>query len=64
MYDFTSRANTEAQVGFWHAVRDTVDTLGINGNFRIVANTGRGAGQSVFHFHVHVMSDAKFESDF
>ncbi len=64
VYDFTSRANNDVQVGFWRAVRDTVDVLNINGNFRIVANTGAGAGQSVFHFHVHLMSDAKFKSDF
>ena len=63
-YDFTTRATVEAQSGFWHAVTETADALGITGNFRIVANTGTGAGQSVFHFHVHLMSDAKFKTDF
>lgn len=64
IYDFTTRASQEVQTGFWHAVTETADVLGINGNFRIVANTGAGAGQSVFHFHVHLMSDAKFKTDF
>ena len=64
IYDFTTRASQDVQTGFWHAVTETADVLGINGNFRIVANTGAGAGQSVFHFHVHLMSDAKFKTDF
>ena len=63
-YDFTTRAPHDVQTGFWHAVTEVADTLGINGNFRIVANTGAGAGQSVFHFHIHLMSDAKFKTDF
>ena len=64
IYDFTANAPADLQIGFWDAVRKTVDTLGLGNNFRIVANTGPGAGQSVFHFHVHVMSDEKFKSDF
>lgn len=29
--------------------------------YRVVANTGRGAGQSVFHLHFHVLGGRKFE---
>ncbi len=64
VYDFTANAPVAAQVGFWSAVRKTVDTLGLSQNFRMVANTGPGAGQSVFHFHVHIMSDERFKTDF
>ncbi len=64
IYDFTAHAPAELQRGFWAAVRKTVDTLGLGGNFRAVANTGAGAGQSVFHFHLHIMSDERFKTDF
>lgn len=50
IYDFTANAPTELQAGFWAAVRKTVDSLGLRDNFRTVANTGAGAGQSVFSF--------------
>lgn len=64
IYDFTTNASPDAQAGFWNAVRNTVDKLNLTENFRCVANTGRGAGQSVFHFHLHIMSDDRFETDF
>ena len=64
IYDFTANAPAEAQAEFWNAVRKTVEKLGIENNFRAVANTGAGAGQSVFHFHVHIMSDERFKTDF
>ena len=64
IYDFTQNAPAELQAGFWAAVRNTVDKLGLRENFRTVANTGYGAGQSVFHFHIHIMSDERFKTDF
>ncbi len=33
----------------------TAEKLGTGDNYRVVINTGEGAGQSVFHIHVHVL---------
>ena len=60
IFDFTQNAPVKEQVSFWNGVRNTVEKLGLRNNFRTVANTGRGAGQSVMHFHVHIMSDDRF----
>ncbi|MFH1177327.1 MAG: histidine triad nucleotide-binding protein [Acidobacteriota bacterium] len=30
------------------------------GGFRVVVNTGAGAGQSVFHLHLHVLGGRRF----
>lgn len=56
IYDFTKNASTELQTGFWNAVNQTVYKLGLT-EFRTVANTGKSSGQTVFHFHVHIMAN-------
>lgn len=64
IFDFTQNAPADFQIAFWKGVRKTVETLGVRDNFRTVANTGRGSGQSVMHFHVHIMSDDRFCEEF
>ena len=64
IFDFTQNAPVAEQTAFWNVVRNTVEKLGLRDNFRTVANTGRGAGQSVMHFHIHIMSDERFVEDF
>ena len=41
------------------AVRDLAAKVGISGGFRLVANNGESAGQSVFHIHFHVLAGRK-----
>ena len=31
--------------------------LGIEDNYRLVINNGKGAGQEVFHLHIHILSN-------
>jgi len=42
-------------------VRRVADELDlVEPGFRTIVNTGQGAGQTVFHLHVHVMSGRKW----
>ena len=36
-------------------VQKTAEKLGIKENYRTVINTGKGAGQAVFHVHIHIL---------
>ena len=36
-------------------VRDLAKQLGLQGGYRVVANTGRDGGQSVDHLHFHLL---------
>lgn len=41
------------------AIKESTKKLGIK-DYRTVINTGAGAGQEVFHLHIHVMAGRKF----
>jgi len=38
------------------AVRDVAAREGVSNGFRLVANNGESAGQSVFHIHFHLLA--------
>ena len=38
-----------------NAVKETAKKLGIQ-EYRTVINTGKSAGQEVFHFHIHILA--------
>jgi len=56
IHDFTANADNDLQLGFWNGVKQTIDVLGLS-EFKTVTNTGAKAGQSVFHFHIHIMAN-------
>ncbi len=36
--------------------RETAEKLGVKDNYRTVINTGKEAGQAVFHIHIHILA--------
>ncbi|WP_210650752.1 HIT domain-containing protein [Nocardioides sp. SYSU D00065] len=50
-----SAAADPAVLGHMVTLADEVANASGNEDYRLVANTGAGAGQSVFHTHLHVL---------
>lgn len=42
-------------------VGDIARQLGVEEAFRVVINNGEGAGQTVFHLHIHLLADKGFD---
>jgi histidine triad (HIT) family protein len=40
---------------------DIARQLGVDEAFRLVVNNGRAAGQTVFHLHLHLLANKKFQ---
>lgn len=54
--DFALEASSEFTKGFFAAVQNVADKLGLEeGGYRIVSNHGPDASQTVHHFHVHIL---------
>ncbi|PZP86509.1 MAG: histidine triad nucleotide-binding protein [Azospirillum brasilense] len=56
--DFLNRAGDAQIVGFFKAVRAVAQQLGVH-EYRLITNNGESAGQSVHHFHVHILAGKK-----
>ena len=53
--DFSERASAEEQAGFVRAIGNVSREIGLVARgYRLLANTGRLAGQEVGHLHVHM----------
>ena len=55
--DFIAHASEIEKTDFWATVLSVAEELRVRDCFQAVANTGEGAGQSVPHFHLHIMSN-------
>lgn len=53
--DFTARANADEIAHYFRKVAAIAKENGAD-EYRIVSNKGISSGQSVFHFHTHILS--------
>jgi len=60
--DFISKASPQDVLHYFTTIKEIARILGFSGNegFRICSNIGAKAGQTVFHFHTHILGGAQF----
>ena len=52
---YYAHMKTKVMSALFNAVKETTKKLGIS-EYRTVINTGEGAGQTVFHMHIHILA--------
>jgi histidine triad (HIT) family protein len=50
-----SESDGDLLAELFQMIKQVADDAGIADNHRVVSNKGKGAGQSVFHLHFHVL---------
>lgn len=56
-HDFTNNATPEEIQNFFCTINKVAQKYGLDKKgYKLVTNNGKNAGQSVFHFHVHLLS--------
>lgn len=57
--DFIAHGKDEEITGFFRAVQLVAHAEGVGESFRLITNNGESAGQTVPHFHVHILGGQK-----
>jgi diadenosine tetraphosphate (Ap4A) HIT family hydrolase len=60
--DFVTNAPHEVQITFFQNVAKIAKSL-CDDNFKLCTNNGPKSGQTVFHFHVHIIGGGVFVGD-
>lgn len=55
-----TQAAPDDLVDLFRLVAEVAEQEGVASDHRVLANTGAGAGQTVFHAHVHVLGGREF----
>lgn len=53
---FHENASPEMVVGFYQGIQKTIEKLNLANGYRILSNKGKIGGQTVFHYHVHILA--------
>ena len=57
--DFLLNSDSQYQINFWQSVNKIIDILELRSKgFQIKTHKGKGGGQEVFHFHLHLLSNS------
>lgn len=57
--EFNEKATPLELIHYFRTITEITKAQGIE-EYRLVINNGSSAGQSVFHFHTHIIAGAKF----
>ena len=57
--DFHQNAASEAVIGFYKTVDETIQKLALTNGYRLITNKGEIGGQTVPHYHVHILAGKK-----
>ena len=57
-HEFSSKAGPEEISYFFKKIPEIASIVGAE-DYRIVSNNGENSGQTIFHFHVHIISGRK-----
>ena len=53
--DITDDVPAETLAAMTHAIKEVAAKKGLEKGFRVISNKGADAGQTVMHFHLHVL---------
>lgn len=59
-YENLNEADEETLGKLFSAVKEVAKIAGVSDGYRTAINTGKKAGQEVFHLHVHVLAGRPF----
>lgn len=63
--DFVSNNSPETVSHFFKTINKIIKENNLDKNgYRIISNCGKEAGQTVFHFHIHILSGKKLTTSF
>jgi diadenosine tetraphosphate (Ap4A) HIT family hydrolase len=59
--EFVTKASDAQLTHYYKTIGEFLSKLGIT-DYRMINNTGSSAGQSVFHFHTHLLAGGTFSN--
>ncbi len=60
--EFVTNAEAGEVKDFFVKVKEIAESLGVSEEgYRVITNKGEPAGQTVFHFHIHIIGGKKIE---
>lgn len=56
---FHQHAKPEEVLGFYQGIEKTIQKLKLKNGYRLITNKGVDGGQTVYHYHVHILGGEK-----